>query len=327
MELLKYHTVIALILGYILDLLFGDPYWLPHPIRLIGSLINRMEKAIRSFTSKNPKALLMGGFLLLAFVATVSMVVPFLLLSFLYKYLPYAGLIVESIMCYQLLATKCLKDESMKVYHSLKQDNMEEARYHVSMIVGRDTKVLDKEGITKAAVETVAENTSDGVIAPMIFLAIGGPFLGFLYKAVNTLDSMVGYKNEKYLYFGRTSAKLDDVLNYIPSRIAAFLMILACPFAGLSMENAFKIYRRDNRNHSSPNSAQTEAACAGALGVQLAGDAWYFGKLHKKPTIGDALHPVETEDIKRANQLLYITSFLCLLLVSITGFLLRMAIH
>jgi adenosylcobinamide-phosphate synthase len=327
MELLKYHTVIALILGYILDLLFGDPYWLPHPIRLIGNLINRMEKIIRSFTSKNPKALIMGGFLLLAFVATVSMVVPFLILSLLYRYLPYAGLVVESIMCYQLLATKCLKDESMKVYYSLKQENVEEARYHVSMIVGRDTKVLDKEGITKAAVETVAENTSDGVIAPMIFLAVGGPFLGFFYKAVNTLDSMVGYKNEKYLYFGRASARLDDVLNYLPSRIAAFLMIFACPFAGLSMENAFKIYRRDNRNHSSPNSAQTEAACAGALGVQLAGDAWYFGKLYKKPTIGDALRPVETEDIKRANQLLYITSFLCLLLISITGLLLRMAIH
>ena len=182
-------------------------------------------------------------------------------------------------------------------------------------VVGRDTALLNEEGVAKAAIETVAENTSDGVIAPMIYTAIGGPVLGFFYKAVNTMDSMVGYKNDRYLYFGRAAARLDDLVNYIPSRISAYLMIVAAYFLGsdFSGRRAFKIYQRDNRNHASPNSAQTEAACAGALGIRLAGDASYFGKLVKKPFIGDAVRPVEYEDIRRVNRLMYGTAWLCFL--------------
>ena len=220
---------------------------------------------------------------------------------------------VESIMTYQILAVRSLKVESMKVYDALQTGTIEDARRAVSMIVGRDTACLDEAGVTKAAVETVAENTSDGVIAPMIALAVGGPFLGFLYKAVNTMDSMIGYKNDRYLLFGRTAAKLDDVVNYLPARISAYLMIAAAYLAGRDFDGtrAFSVYRRDRRKHASPNSAHTEAVCAGALGVRLAGDASYFGKIVKKPYIGDDVRPVEISDIRRANRLLYVTAFLC----------------
>lgn len=234
---------------------------------------------------------------------------------------PYLGMLIETIMTYQILATKCLKTESMKVYKCLKEEGIEEARRAVSMIVGRDTAVLDEEGVAKAAIETVAENTSDGVIAPMLYTALGGPILGFLYKAVNTMDSMVGYKNDKYLYFGRAAAKLDDAVNFLPSRISACLMILAAFLGGHAYDGkrAYKIYRRDNRKHASPNSAQTESVCAGALGIQLAGDASYFGKIVKKPYIGDALRKVEYEDIQRVNHLMYLTvgisEILCLVLM------------
>jgi len=226
---------------------------------------------------------------------------------------PCLGVLIETIMTYQILATKCLKVESMKVYHCLQTEGLEAARKAVSMIVGRDTSVLDEEGVAKAAIETVAENTSDGVIAPMLYTALGGPILGFFYKAVNTMDSMVGYKNEKYLYFGRAAAKLDDLVNYIPARISAYLMICAAFIGGKSFNGrqAYKIYKRDNRKHASPNSAQTESVCAGALGIRLAGDASYFGKIVKKPFIGDARRSVEYEDIKRVNKLMYMTSWLC----------------
>ena len=229
---------------------------------------------------------------------------------------PYVKFALSVLMCYQLLATKSLKTETMKVYDALKEGDLEKARHAVSMIVGRDTQALNEEGVAKAAVETVAENSSDGVVAPLLFLAIGGPVLGFFYKAVNTLDSMVGYKNDKYLYFGRFSAKLDDVLNYIPARISGLLLVAASPLAGLSISGAWRIWLRDRRNHASPNSAQTEAAAAGALEVQLAGDAYYFGKLYKKPTIGAPIRPVEYEDIRRMNRLMYAGVLLALALVA-----------
>lgn len=219
-------------------------------------------------------------------------------------------------MCYQLLATKALKDESMKVYERLKAGDLPGARKAVSMIVGRDTESLDEAGVTKAAVETVAENASDGIIAPMLFMAVGGPALGYFYKAVNTMDSMVGYKNEKYLYFGRFAAKLDDVVNYIPARLSGCIMAAAAVFVSLDAGEAWRIFKRDRYNHASPNSAQTEAVMAGALRVQLAGDAWYFGKLYKKKTIGDDIRPVEYEDIRKANRLLYATAVLALVLFS-----------
>lgn len=310
-----YH-IIGFFTGFVLDLILGDPYWLPHPVRLIGSLISKLDHGL--FTKKEELERNNGrefrrGILLVVLVLSVTVLAAFLILYAAYKVSPYLGLAVESIMTYQILATKCLKKESMKVHKKLKEDDLTGAKKAVSMIVGRDTDCLDETGVAKAAIETVAENTSDGVIAPMLCLAIGGPVLGFFYKAVNTLDSMVGYKNDRYLYFGRAAAKLDDALNFIPARISAILMVISCYLAGeeYSGKDALRIYKRDRRNHASPNSAHTEAACAGALGIRLAGDASYFGKIHHKPFIGDEKRTVEYEDIARANRLLYITAGLC----------------
>ena len=229
---------------------------------------------------------------------------------------PIVGCLVEAFLTYQILAAKCLRVESMKVYKALKRGSLTDARKAVSMIVGRDTAELSEEGVARAAVETVAENTSDGVIAPMLYLAIGGPVLGLVYKAINTMDSMIGYKNERYLDFGRAAAKLDDFVNYLPARISAKLMIFACHFLGSSFDapQAERIYVRDRFKHASPNSAQTESVCAGALGIQLAGDASYFGKLVHKPTIGDAKRAIEPEDIRRANRLMYGAAILCLII-------------
>lgn len=308
-----YHTI-ALAAGYLLDLLIGDPGWLYHPVCLIGNLIALLEKGIRKILPKTEKGELSGGFLEVLLVCLISLGVPCAVLSVLYRYLPLAGLALETFWCYQLLATKSLKDESMKVYDRLKNGTIEEARYAVSMIVGRDTAELTEEGVTKAAVETVAENGSDGVIAPMLYMAVGGAPLMFLYKGINTMDSMLGYKNDRYLYFGRCAAKLDDLANYIPARVSGWLMVAAAFLTGMDGKNAAKIYKRDRRNHASPNSAQTEAAVAGALRVQLAGNAYYFGKLYEKPTIGDKLREVEPEDIRRANRLLYGASVLSVLL-------------
>ena len=310
---MKYH-ISAFFFGFLLDLLLGDPYWLPHPIRLIGSLISGLEKKLLDRkTERNNKNELKGGVVLVFLVLTITLCVTAMLIFGTYYIHPCLGVLIETIMTYQILATKCLKVESMKVYHCLQSEGLESARKAVSMIVGRDTSVLDEEGVAKAAIETVAENTSDGVIAPMLYTALGGPIFGFFYKAVNTMDSMVGYKNEKYLYFGRAAAKLDDLVNYIPARISAYLMICAAFIGGKSFNGrqAYKIYKRDNRKHASPNSAQTESVCAGALGIRLAGDASYFGKIVKKPFIGDARRSVEYEDIKRVNKLMYMTSWLC----------------
>ena len=243
-------------------------------------------------------------------VVTVSTGVPAVILSVAYKYFWQLGFALESFWCYQILATKSLKVESDRVYIALKDKGLEAGRKAVSMIVGRDTQNLTEEGVTKAAVETVAENTSDGVIAPLFYMLIGGAVLGFTYKAINTMDSMVGYKNDRYQWFGTAAAKLDDVVNFIPARVSAVLMIAASYLTGMDGKNAARIFRRDRFNHKSPNSAQTEAVMAGALDVQLAGDAWYFGKLHKKPTIGDPVREMELLDIRRSHKLLYGTAML-----------------
>ncbi len=311
--------IAALGIGFILDLMFGDPRWMIHPVCLMGKTISWAEKTVRRIAKDEKKKLLAGSGCLCAGNVIFWTGLSWLLCSLLYKAGPGIGLAGESFLCYQLLAVKGLKSESMKVYQALRYGTIEEARHAVSMIVGRDTQDLDDAGVTKAAVETVAENLSDGVIAPLLFMAVGGAPLGYFYKAVNTMDSMVGYKDEKYLYIGRIPAKLDDVLNYIPARISALLMILTAPLAGLNGKDAFRIWRRDGRNHASPNSAQTEAAAAGALGVQLAGDAYYFGKLYKKLTIGDKKREIEIEDIKRINRLLYITSAAAMLIVLAVG--------
>lgn len=316
-----YH-IFAFIAGFVLDLLIGDPHFIPHPVRLIGSLISFCDKRLNcdagyNISEKKINLIKYKRGMLLAFTvifATFAMSVIIIVAA--YSINLYAGVIAEAVMTWQILATKCLRVESMRVYDALRTDGVDAGRRAVSMIVGRDTSVLDEAGVTKAAVETIAENTSDGVIAPMLYTAIGGPVLGFVYKAVNTMDSMLGYKNDKYMYLGRFAARLDDVVNFIPARISAYLMIAAAFIGGRQFDgkNAYRIFKRDRFNHASPNSAQTESVCAGALRVQLAGDAVYFGKLVKKKYIGDGLREIEYEDIKRANRLMYITAFLCELL-------------
>ena len=304
-------AVLPLPAGFLLDCLLGDPYSLPHPIRLIGRFISALEKWVRK-TFENH--LVSGGAVLTVIVLILSTAVPLALLILCYRVNVWLGAAVESVLCYYMLAARCLRDESMKVHRAFLENDTEKARRAVSMIVGRDTKPLDKNGIIRAAVETVAENTSDGVTAPMLYMSIGGAVLGFFYKAANTMDSMIGYTNEKYLQIGRFAAKLDDVLNFIPSRLTALLMIFSAGIMRMDIKNAWKIWRRDRRKHASPNSAQTEAVCAGALDVRLAGDAYYFGELHKKPFIGDDIREIENEDIHRANRLMYCTSALMLII-------------
>ena len=302
-----------LIVGFLLDACVGDPYNLPHPIRLIGKMIAALEHIIR----KRCRDLRKGGLLLVIIVLIVSSLIPLIILMLCYRIHLFCGIAAESILiCYQL-AARNLCDESMKVYKAANSGDTEGARKAVSMIVGRDTASLDRDGIIRAAVETVAENTSDGVTAPLFYIALGGAVGGFFYKAANTMDSMIGYKNEKYAELGRFAARLDDVLNFVPSRLSALLMIAVCPILRMDVQNAFRIWRRDRRKHASPNSAQTESACAGALHLRLAGDAWYFGELHKKPFIGDDDRPIEPADIRRANRLMYGTSVLMLLISAV----------
>ncbi len=295
----------AVILGVLLDFMFGDPVWLYHPVRLMGKCITFLEGILRRIFPKSKTGERIAGAVLVILTVAVSTAVPAALLSVLYHLNFFAGFALESFFCYQMLAAKSLKTESMKVYRELQKKDIAGARYAVSMIVGRDTEHLDEAGVTKAAVETVAENASDGVIAPLFYMMLGGAAAGFAYKAVNTMDSMIGYKNEKYRYFGTAAARLDDVVNFIPARLSGLALIAAAMFTGEDWKNAWRIFRRDRRNHASPNSAQTESAMAGALRVRLAGDAWYFGKLHEKPYIGDDLRKIEAEDIVRANRMLY----------------------
>lgn len=305
------YSLCALILGFCVDLMLGDPHWFPHPVILIGKLISSVEKLVRRVFPKTVRGENLAGAALWIIVVAVSTAVPAGLLGVGYWISPWLGLALETILCWQILATKSLKDESMKVYDALQTGDIEKSRYAVSMIVGRDTAELDDLAVTRAAVETVAENTSDGIVAPMIFLAIGGAPLGMLYKAVNTMDSMLGYVEMPYRNIGLVPAKMDDVVNFIPARISAFLMLIAGFFLKLDVKNGWRIFKRDRYNHASPNSAQTESVCAGLLGLRLAGDAWYHGVLHKKPFIGDALRQIEYEDIPRACRLLYVTAALC----------------
>ncbi len=306
-------SLYALCLGFLLDLIFGDPHWLPHPVRLMGRAISGLEKALRPRFPDTPQGRRSSGRVMVILVLTIFTAAPLVILLLCQRISPFLRLAVETVMCYQLLAARSLRDESMKVYDALCQDDLSLAREKVSMIVGRDTQKLSREQVAKAAVETVAENTSDGVVAPLFYMAIGGGVLGFFYKAANTMDSMVGYRNERYEDFGRAAAKLDDIVNFIPSRLSALLMIIAAVLPGYSAKGGWRIWRRDRFQHKSPNSAQTESVCAGALGVQLAGDASYFGVPVRKPTIGDPLRPVEAQDIRRANRLMLTTAILSLL--------------
>lgn len=296
---------LVLAAGFFLDMVLGDPHSFPHPVRWLGTFISRREKSLRGRYPKTKSKELAAGVILAAETLAVTLAGALGVLKLAGSVSGSLGLMLETVMCYQMLAARSLVDESMKVYEALAAGDTGKAKEALSMIVGRDVENLSEEGIIKAAVETVAENASDGVIAPLFYMALGGAPLMFLYKAVNTMDSMVGYQNETYLYFGRAAAKLDDLANLIPSRIAGLLMVVCAKGVGLDSKGAWRIFRRDRYAHNSPNSAQTEAACAGALGVELAGNASYFGKICRKPTIGDRIRPVENQDIPRANRLMY----------------------
>lgn len=373
----------ALTAGVLLDWIFGEPRIFVHPVCRIGNLISRLEKMLRRWM---PGHEFLGGCILVLAVAGCSTMIPAVILGGLHwimkadlyqlrrieKWTPvlvhclvegdFSGIQrvlcricwgLETFWCFQLLAAKSLYRESGKVRKALVCRDTEGARTAVSMIVGRDTTQLDEAGIARAAVETVAENTSDGVIAPLLFMALFGVAGGFFYKAVNTMDSMVGYKNERYRLFGRAAAKLDDFCNFLPARISGGLMAAAAwvlglvtaarrmPKSGMAVDperaakglkkqisdkqpaemypefdgkHAWNIFCRDRKKHASPNSAHGEAACAGALHIRLAGDAWYFGELHHKPWIGDDDRPIEAEDIRRAGKLMIVTEILGVLL-------------
>lgn len=302
--------------GLLLDTLFGDPVWLYHPVRLIGKLINGLEWLLgRLFhlseerEEGREKKLFAGGLLVLG-TLLLSVAVPAGILFLAGRIHHGLYLFLSCFFCYQLLAMRSLQAESMRVYTALTKEGLAAGRKAVSMIVGRDTDNLSEEGVVKATVETIAENTSDGVIAPLFYMALFGIPGGFFYKAVNTMDSMVGYRNDRYLYLGRAAARLDDLLNYIPARLAALFMIAAAFFLRMDAKGAAQIWRRDRRNHKSPNSAQTESVCAGALQVQLAGNAYYFGELYEKPFIGDPIRQIKREDIRRTGKLLVMTTVL-----------------
>ena len=300
--------------GFVLDAIFGDPAWLPHPVVYMGKAISALEKGLRARLPKTPEGELWGGRILAFCLPVGTFAITSLVCMGAAALHPLLGLAVQMFWCGQALAAKGLVQESTNVYRELTKPDLPAARIAVSRIVGRDTQALTAEGVTKAAVETVAENASDGVIAPLLYMLLGGAPLALTYKAINTMDSMVGYKNERYLRFGRAAAKLDDIANYLPSRIAALLWVAAAALTGNDARSAWRIWRRDRRNHASPNSAQTESACAGALNVQLAGPAYYFGEYYKKPTIGDAVRPIEPEDICRADRMMYAESLLALAL-------------
>ncbi len=308
------YSLLAVVLGFGIDLIVGDPHSIPHPVIFIGKLISAMEKLVRKIFPKTIKGENFAGGALWLVVVAVSTAIPALLIWLCYGLNTWLGLALESIMCWQILATKSLKDESMKVYDALKTGDIEKSRYAVSMIVGRDTANLDDKAVARAAVETVAENTSDGIVAPLIFLCLGGAPLGFFYKAVNTMDSMLGYVEMPYKNIGLVPAKMDDVMNFIPARLSALVMLAVGWLLKLDVKNGWRIFQRDRFNHASPNSAQTESVCAGLLGLRLAGDAWYHGELHKKKYIGDALREIEYEDIPRSCRLLYVTAILSLIL-------------
>ena len=325
---------IAIGCGYILDLLIGDPHWLYHPVRLIGNLISLLESILLKEKDTSAKKY-RKGMVLAILTPLITGIVTVSILVVGYHINMILGCVIETIMCYQILAVKSLKVESMKVYYALDKEGLQQARNAVAMIVGRDTKQLDEHSVVRAAVETVAENTSDGVIAPLFYMMLFGAVGGFVYKAVNTMDSMIGYKNDKYLYFGRFAAKLDDVVNFIPARIGGCLMVVSAGIAQLAEKcntkdktnSHYSIVKSDRKKHSSPNAAQTESACAGALKVALSGDNYYFGKLVHKPQIGEAIRPLEAGDIGRSNILLYITAFLMVIIVLLIRLIIMLAVR
>ena len=327
-ELICYH-MIALVTGCVLDLCIGDPHGIPHPVVGIGRMISALEKRLYpvsrteaeeesregSFIVPSPGRMIRLGFRLWITVMIVAVLITMLMLAAAYLIHPYAGIAVEAVLTCYILAARSLYDESMKVCKDLERGDTDAARGDLSMIVGRDTDRLDETGMIRAAVETVAENTSDGVLAPLLYTILGGPVLGMMYKAVNTMDSMLGYHNDRYEYFGRFAAKADDVFNFVPSRMSAWFIMASAAVLGLfsndiSAAGAYRIWRRDRQKHLSPNSAQTESACAGSLGIRLGGTSYYGGVPVEKPSIGDDDRQIETAHIRYANRLMFTSELL-----------------
>ena len=300
---------LILLCSFILDVMVGDPEWLPHPVRLIGKAINLLDRHLYRDTDENKTKLLKGLLLTLAITASTG-IISFFLLYMCFSINRLVGLLASIIMSTYCLAAHDLKKAAIEIYEKIVAGDLPGARKAVGMIVGRDTDDLSEHDVIKATIESVSENLSDGVIAPAFFIFLLGPIGGLIYKSINTLDSMVGYKNSRYLYFGRASARLDDTCNYIPSRLSAFLVIIASSLIKCDFAHAVIIWKRDRLKHSSPNSAQTESAMAGALGIQLGGPASYFGKIVKKPYLGDIKHDIIADDIKKACRIMYTASFL-----------------
>jgi adenosylcobinamide-phosphate synthase len=298
--------------GFLLDAITGDPRWFPHPIRGMGFLIAKGETLFRRVFPKRER---LGGTLLVAVMVAAAWAVPFWALHFVGRISPWAAFFLALVLTDCCLAARGLAVEATRVYKKTAAGDIDGARRAVSLIVGRDTERLSIREVNKAAIETVAENLCDAVIAPLFYLALGGAALGFVFKAVNTMDSMIGYKNSRYVNFGRTAAKLDDALNFLPARISGLLIVAASAILKYKPAEAWKVFRRDRFNHASPNAGHPEAACAGALGVALGGDTWYEGKLEEKPRIGDDTRPIECEDIKKSIALMYVSSLLCLPIV------------
>jgi adenosylcobinamide-phosphate synthase len=305
---LPYGGAALLLAAFALDAAAGDPPWFPHPVRGIGFLVERGEPLFRRIfcgRAATPAAECAAGVALAVSVCAVTFAFFYAAIALALRFGRIPAFIVSTFAAYLAISPRCLRDEAVNVYRKAAAGDLPGARRAVSMIVGRDTESLSMEKVVKAALESVAESLADGVIAPLLYLAAGGPALAMLYKAVNTMDSMIGYKNERYINFGRFAAKLDDALGWLPARIAACLMIVAAAILRLDAKNALRVYRRDRFKHASPNSAHCEAACAGALGLTLGGDASYDGKTEQKPAIGDGVRRAEAADIVRAVHLMY----------------------
>lgn len=306
--------------AFCLDALVGDPHRLWHPVQGIGKFITVLEHFLRRILHIHAEResdrgrKYAAGALIAVLVPLVSVLIVLLLLWAAGRIHPAARFILGVILCCQCLAARSLADAGRAVYKPLQEGDLAEARKAVSMYVGRNTEALDEKGVARAAVETVAENTSDGVIAPMFWIFLFGPAGGFFYKAVNTMDSMIGYRNDAYCYLGSAAAHLDDIVNFIPARIAGLVMVAAAYILRMDGANAWRIFLRDRKKHLSPNAGQTESAAAGALDVRLGGDAYYFGRLVHKESMGDPLREIRNEDILRMNRLMYAAAVLALLI-------------
>lgn len=307
-----------IVMGYIADLIFGDPYWFPHPVRFIGRFISSFENLLRRLVHSETSEKI-AGFILTGVTVVISYLIVWILLKISLSVSTLLFHIVNIFFIYTVLATRCLGDEAKKIYRYLINGDINNARKALSYIVGRDTEKLDVQGICRAVIETVSENTSDGIVAPLFYLFLGGVPLAMAYKAINTLDSMVGYKNERYINMGMASARLDDIANFIPARLTSFLIAIASFITGLNPRRSLSIMLRDGRNNPSPNSGYPEASMAGALGVRLGGPSSYGGQIVEKPYIGDPEDTVTPEHIILSTRVMYVTSLLAL----ITGLIIQ----